>query len=682
MRGMRVASKRVLTVQRDAPYCPPGPSEDVQLARSSKIISKIMQEIVTDMKHSTSALLERAPLMHQKEPVSSPAHRTRAIPYPALQHHGLIGDRRTAACISSDGTLDWLCLPDYNGDILFGALLDWAKGGLWRMGPAQMVEGEQSYEEDTMVLETQWDLETGSLVLRDTMLWPEANRAPEQNSCRVLVRALSCTRGRVRCEFDLRPAFNFTLPQIEFSDYSTGISIQVNEWTLRLWSNLPPQPDGPALLREVELKEGEELWAVLEYGAAGHGWSVESAGGALNQAREYWRNWLGSIHHTGLGAKEMRRTAMIIHMLSYAPDGSVVAAPTTSLPERIGGGWNADYRFSWVRDASLTMGMLARLGHWQETERYLQWLAERRSRFGQPLQVLYGIHGEKRHKQRQLSAVAGYRNSAPVRIGNHAYKQFQIGSFGFLADCVWLYLEHGGDWREDYWTLVCRVAEYALKHWQEPDNGIWELSEKQHFVSSKVLSWVTLERAVRIAQKVNASFDVTAWQQELPIIHRDVIDNGWSQRLGAFRQRYEAENLDSATLLVSVLEFLPGDHPRVLSTLDAVSEGLTINGLAYRFDPAKTFGELDLPLGQMEGAFLPCAFWLATAYAKASQPEKAKAILRQVEGVAGKLGLLAEGLDPRTRHFLGNTPLLFSHVEYIRAKMELAKSLGGDPVTS
>lgn len=598
--------------------------------------------------------------------------RIRAIAYPAIEHHGVIGDRRTAALISSDGTMDWLCLPDYDGDIVFGSLLDWAKGGFWRMGPAAMMQGEQVYDGETMVLQTEWKTPDGHLVLKDVMLWPETRRAPEQESCRVLVRSLKCLKGRVRCEFHFRSGFNFEdPPAFSWTQHPSGISIQIENLALRLWCSFAIEAEKSGVHTEMEMKEGDELWAVLEIGAAGHGWSADAARDAVEKNRNYWTEWLKHIHHTD---KEIRRSAMMVHLLTYAPEGSEVAAITTSLPERIGGDWNADYRFSWVRDSSLALAVLERLGDWEDTERYLHWLCRQQSHFGLPLRVVYGIRGEKRLTQRKIKAATGYRDSTPVRAGNHAYKQFQIGSLGFLTDCFWLYLQAGGEWRDDYWKLVRRLADYTSKHWPDPDNGIWELPEKQHFVSSRVFSWVVLDRAMRIAQKVKPDFDVTAWRAELEKIHSEVMERGWSERLGAFRQRYEAENLDSASLLISVFEFLPGNHPRVLATIERVSELLTIDGYVYRFDPREAPFLGNFPLGQLEGAFLPCTLWLATAYAKASQPEKAKAILRRVEAVAGPPGLLAEAVDPRTRSFLGNTPLLFSHVEYVRAKMELARA--------
>ena len=595
----------------------------------------------------------------------------RSIAYPAVERHGLISDRRTAALVAADGTIDWWCLPAYDGDIFFGALLDWGKGGLWQVGPAAMLQGRQSYEQETMVLQTEWNTEEGQLILCDAMLWPEDKRAPEQEPCRVIVRSLKCTKGRVRCAFDLRPGFNFIEPTgILFEEHASGISIQKDDLKLRVWCSSKLEREQTGLWCEVDLNEGETLWAVLEFGSTGHGWTVDAAREALERTRTYWREWIKAID-TEL--PEIRRSAMIIHALTYAPEGSVVAAATTSVPERVGGQWNADYRLCWVRDASLSLGILERLGDWQETERYLQWLQRQHSRFGKPLSVLYGIRGEKRVGQKKSKAAAGYRDSAPVRIGNRAYNQFQLGSVGFLADCIWVYLQEGGPWNDDYWKLVRRFADYVGKHWTQPDNGIWELPERQHFVSSRVLCWVTLDRAVRIAKKVKPDYDTSAWEAELPKIHAEVMELGWSERLGAFRERYEQDNLDAALLLMSVFEFLPPDHPRVLATIERISEFLSIDGYVYRFNPRQMPVLGDFPLGQLEAAFLPCTFWLATAYAKAGKPEKAEAIVQSVEKIAGPLGIFAEAVDPRNNCFLGNTPLLFSHVEYIRAKLEIAR---------
>jgi GH15 family glucan-1,4-alpha-glucosidase len=598
------------------------------------------------------------------------------IAYPDIRQHGLIGDRRTAALVAADGTLDWLCLPDFDGRIVLGALLDWGKGGHWRIGPRQRMFGGQSYAGESMVLETRWELPEGTLILEDAMLWPESKRPEGRESARLIVRRLRCMRGQVRCDMDLRIHANFQAVDAAFTEQNGAFALSLPELNLRLQTSRPPVVIGARVHVGFDLREGDDFWSVLEAGPSDQAWSSEAVEKSFAQARQYWADWLRGIRPLGGGQEEIRRTAMVVHLLTFAPEGSVVAAPTTSVPERIGGGWNVDYRLCWVRDASLSVGTLARLGNLEEAEQYLSWLAKRVARFGKPLRVLYEIRGGTRPVQRKLSGVAGYRQSAPVRVGNHAYKQHQLGSYGFLADCLWTCLAEGGAWHDEYWMLLERIANYTVRHWQDPENGIWELPERRHYISSKVLSWVALERAMRIARQFKPAYDLATWQSTAEAIHAEVMDKGWSERLGSFRQHYDAETLDASCLLISILDFLPGDHPHVLGTIERISQHLAIDRFVYRFDPLQTPGLGQLPLGELEGAFFPSTFWLATAYAKAGQVGRAEAILEKVEQLAGPTQLFSEAIDARSGNYLGNVPLLFSHVEYVRAKLEINRVRG------
>ncbi len=594
------------------------------------------------------------------------------VPYPDIRNHGLISDRRTAGLVAADGTLDWLCLPDFDGQMLFGALLDADKGGHWRIGPCAPAQGIQVYLRDTMLLQTRWSVPQGELLLTDTMLAPETERLHSPEEARTVLRRLQCVKGTVAVHFALQPGFNLRGAANRFSRRGHYVNWNFGQAALGLWTSQPVRIQADTLEAQFDLTSGEEFWAVLDFARKPRRWTLEPARHALTQASRYWKDWLKRCRSEVMRDDRVRRSALVIHALNYAPDGSGVAAPTTSLPERIGGSWNADYRFSWVRDTSLALGILSQLGDWQETELYLRWLVKQQSPAGHPLQVLYDVRGGTRPQQRDLSYASGFRLSRPVRVGNHAYRQHQLGSLGFLADCVWSYLEHGGAWCDDYWRLIERCANYTVRNWTRRDNGLWELSKPQHFVHTKVLCWVTLDRAIKIAERKAPAFDTRGWLVERERIHRDVMGKGWSPRLRAFRQYYGGETLDAAELLIPLMGFLPAKHPRVLATIERITQHLAIDGLLFRFDPMQTPGVERIPLGEMEGAFVPCTCWLVTVLAQAGRRREAKVLLGKIEKLSSGSGLWPEAIDARNLNFLGNFPLLFSHAEYSRAKLALA----------
>ena len=402
-------------------------------------------------------------------------------------------------------------------------------------------------------------------------------------------------------------------------------------------------------------------------------WTAARAASTFADAETYWREWSATLklEHAGDRAPALRRCALTVQLLSHAHHHSAVAALTTSLPERIGGDRNYDYRYAWVRDASLSLAFLARLGKTAEVGCYLDWLCGLPSTTNAPLQVCYGIDGDPHLEQHEVGGIRGYRDSLPVLKGNRAATQKQLGSLGWFVDCVRIYLDQGGEWKEAYWQMLRRVADHTCENWQEKGNGVWELPEKARHVSSGVMSWAILERAVYIAEKTGHADETNHWRETAATIHADVMTHGWSSLKNSFRQRYGSDALDASTLIVSLMEFLPVDHPRVVGTLAALNRELVVDGLIHRFDPTDTLGGKQLPLGEFEGAFLPCVFWHAHVLAKAGRCDEAEAILRRCEFVAGELGVFAEEICARENVFLGNTPLLFSQVEYARAVMEL-----------
>lgn len=597
-----------------------------------------------------------------------------ALPYPPINQHGVIGDRRTAAIVAADGTINWMCAPNYDGLPVFGSLLDMTKGGFWRFGPANPWTGEQSYVENSAALRTVWKTGSAALELCDVMLWPANERDSALESRRTVVRRLRCLEGSVTARFHLLPRLDFgKMPQMR--SQPGGCAVHFGEQTFGLWTSFDITTKEGEAFGDLEMQQGDTAWAVFGLNETTTDWNIERAESLFDSAVNYWQDWVKGLQFPTGHLPAFVRSAVTVHLLAFAPAGSVVAAPTTSLPERIGGKANWDYRFAWVRDASLSLALLAMLGKSDEVRSYMDWLSGLGSTTDAPLQVVYGIDGRLQIDQIKRSGVVGYRNSPPVHYGNHAYSQIQHDSLGYFADCSLVYLENGGEWREEYWQLVRRSANYTARTWQEPDYGIWELSQKMHWVSSKVMSWVVMERAIKIARKLGRAAEAEPWIPVRDQIHGEVLEKGWSEALNSFRQYYGAETLDGALLLIAVMEFLPADDPRVLATARRIERELTVNGFVHRFDPKATPGvQSDEPMVYHEGAFFPTTFWLATTYAKAGLTDRAEAILANAEKLTGELGLFAEAVDAQSGMFLGNTPLLFSQVEYIRAKMELMKA--------
>lgn len=589
--------------------------------------------------------------------------------YPPIAQLAAVGDRRTAAVIGADGMVRWLCLPDYDGIPVFGCLLDSTRGGHWRLGPATGGVGRQSYIDSNNVLVTCWQSADAELELTDAMLAPEERRSAGHEGRRTLLRRLRCRRGSALCAIELIPRDGFA-PGLVTSPVPGGLELRIAGQTLALWTSRPVEPNNGSVCATFSLTAGDEFWAALGVGSDPAAWNAAAADEALQATIRYWREWNGRYRYDGPRRDRVIRSALAIELLSFAPTGALVAAPTSSLPERIGGDRNYDYRYTWIRDASMALATLSMLGDVAAAERYLNWLSRLGSSTGMPLQVLYRVDGGTDVRQNAREELAGYRNSRPVRFGNHAYRQRQIDCFGYLADCAVIYLHRGGRWAPQYWQMICRVADYTVKSWRKPGNGIWEQGKKRHFVSSKVMSWTTLKRALEFADRTGGNGNLRQWRTTMMEIHAEVMERGWSQSLQAFRQHYGADTLDASTLLIPLMGFLEPSHPRVTATVQRIEQDLTIDGLVYRFRP-EDLGD-DFPMGRFEGAFLPCCFWLAAVYALMGRRDDADAMLRRVEGLAGDPGLFSEEADSRSGLLLGNIPMIFSHAEYARAVLQLA----------
>ena len=386
------------------------------------------------------------------------------------------------------------------------------------------------------------------------------------------------------------------------------------------------------------------------------------AAAEMAAADAYWQDWVTSLPQLPTDLHQHRCHALLLKLLTYAPTGSPVAAPTSSLPERLGGGRNWDYRYSWVRDAALCISVLSQIGDLASGRRYMDCVVTYRSSTDSPLQVVYGVDGELDLPEHERWDLTGYRDSRPVRVGNRACGQRQLDSLGFFVDSALTYLECGGEWTDDHWEMVHRAADYTADNWQLPDSGLWEHMAERQYVSSKVMSWVALDRACRIAEHIGNTERVELWRREQKEIHADVLRYGWNDDRQAFTECYENDTLDASALLIPLMGFLPVDHPRVTATVSKIQDELTIDGFVYR-----SRNRIDGDIEEREGAFLPCSCWLAMVLAMSDRVEEAQSILDQVTAVSGDTGILSEQVDPTDRSLLGNLPLVFSHAEYLRA---------------
>ncbi len=380
--------------------------------------------------------------------------------YPPLSHLGIIGDRRTAAAITADGTVRWFCLPNYDGIPVFACLIDAVRGGRWALGPTNGGVGRQSYRGDSNVLVTNWQTSQGEIELTDAMLSPEASRPEFGKGKRTLLRRLRCLRGSVECAIQLAPRDDFG-EAVAISVVAGGLELKAGGLALGLWTSRPFEPAAARLAASFTLAAGDEFWAMLGLGEYPGSWDVKVAEDALQATLRYWDERNGRYSYQGKRRDRIIRSAFAIELLSFAPTGAIVAAATSSLPERIGGDRNYDYRYAWIRDASMTLATLSVLGDIESAERYLSWISRLGSSTEMPLQVLYRADGGTRIRQHTRNELAGYRGSQPVRFGNHAYRQRQIDCFGYLADCAVIYLIKGGRWAPEYWRLMTRIADYT-----------------------------------------------------------------------------------------------------------------------------------------------------------------------------------------------------------------------------
>jgi GH15 family glucan-1,4-alpha-glucosidase len=605
-----------------------------------------------------------------QQPVSAENNR-----FPPIGSYGFLSDCHTAALVSFDGTVEWLCLPRFDSPSAFGAILD-RDAGRFSLGPRDVIVPiSRRYKPGTLVLETTWVTDTGWVVIHDALTIGEwvaggdgANRpATEHESDCSLLRTMTCVDGEVHIDMECQPRFDYgsELPQWSGGELGEAVAEGADGTRLLLTSDMELSVSATAVRGTVTLREDETGFCAVSWGKGGLSGprSAPEALERLDSTEEFWRSWLrdGDFpdHPWRL---HLQRSALVLKGLTYTPTGAIVAAPTTSLPETPGGERNWDYRYSWIRDSTFSLWALHTLGFDQEARDFMRFILGV-CREDPNLQIMYGIGGEKQLGERTLDHLGGYGGASPVRVGNGAYEQRQHDVWGALLDSIYLHEKalKGTGTPADR-KLIAEQVEAAIAAWPHPDQGIWEArGDPKHYVSSKLMIWVAVDRGVRLARWVGLDEIADGWQETADRIREEVLERGC--RDGVFRQHYETDALDASTLLIPLVRFLPPDDERVRSTVEAICAELTEHGhvLRYRVD------ETDDGLRGEEGTFLICSFWLVSALSEIGEPRRARELCERLLESAGWLDLYAEELDAPSGRHLGNFPQAFTHLALINA---------------
>jgi len=585
----------------------------------------------------------------------------------AIEDYALIGDTQTAALVGKDGSIDWLCLPRFDSPACFAALLGDESHGRWLLAPAGDVRRvERRYRRGTLVLETDFYCADGVLQVVDSM--PIRDEAPD------VVRVARCLEGRVsvRLELILRFDFGRVVPWVRRTA-DGGLTAIAGPDAVHLIPGRPTRGRGLTTVAEFELDAGDDVPFVLTWYPS-HEPVPNPVDGiaATRDTTAWWEEWSSRSKVGGRHRRLVQRSLITLKALTYAPTGGIVAAPTTSLPEAIGGVRNWDYRFCWVRDATLVLQSLMHAGYMDEARAWRDWLLRAVAGSPSEMQIMYGPAGERRLTELELDWLPGYAGSAPVRIGNAASNQFQLDVYGELMDALQQGREGGIEADEAAWRLQVALMGYLESAWEEPDEGIWEVRGKRRpFVHSKVMAWVAFDRAVRMVEHHEQEGPVDRWRALRAAVHREVCERGYDRERNTFTQSYGSRGLDAATLMIPVVGFLPPTDERVIGTVEAIQRELLHDGFVLRYDTR----EADDGLPPGEGAFLPCSFWLADCLTLIGRHEEAREMFDRLAGLANDVGLLAEEYDPRLGRQVGNFPQAFTHVGLVNTAMNLDRAI-------
>ena len=586
-----------------------------------------------------------------------------------IEDYGLIGNTHSAALISRDACIEWLCLPRFDSPAIFAALLGDDDNGAWRLCASDpKARISRRYRPGTAILETRFESRGGAATVIDFMPHPGADGAIE------LVRLVRGDRGAL--DFDTAITFRFDygqlLPWVQAN--AVGLSAIAGPDAVRLVSTVPLINKDFATRANFRVRAGETVaFNLIWYPSHMPAPDCRAPEPLLAATEAFWKDWIGRSQYQGPHRDMVERSLITLKLLTYSATGGIVAAPTTSLPEQIGGPRNWDYRYCWIRDATLSLYALLTSGYREEAQAWQHWLM--RAAAGSPadLQIMYGLHGERRLEEYEVDGLAGFAGSKPVRIGNEAHAQRQLDIYGELVGGIFAAHRMGADGVIEAWPLIIVVVDFLETIWREPDNGIWEVrGPRRHFVHSKVMAWVAFDRAIAMAEQLDLKGPLARWRRARKAVHTEICEKGWDARRNTFVQYYGGQALDAGLLFMAMTGFLPVDDPRMKSTIRAIERELLVDGFLLRYSPE---AEVDgLPPG--EGAFLACSFWLCDVYKLSGRHAKAKAMFERLTAAANDLGLLAEEYDPVGGRLLGNFPQAFSHVGLINSAHVLAGRRG------
>ncbi len=605
--------------------------------------------------------------------------------YQPIENYAIIGNMYTSALVGLNGSIDWFCFPHFDSPSIFAAILDDRKGGHFQITPASgEVTHKQLYWPDTNVLITRFFSPDGVGEVIDFM---PVGLSKKEFGYHSLIRRVRVARGSMRFCLVCQPAFNFARDAHAIRLTGQGVCFESADLSLGLATRVSLRQYESGVQAEFTLSEGHSETFVLRAIQSGTdcGHIEEKEGGVLfRQTVEYWRHWLAQCTYAGRWREMVYRSALTLKLLTYEPTGAIVASPTCSLPEDMGGERNWDYRYTWIRDAAFTLYGLLRIGFTQEAAQFMNWVEARCHEMGPDgsLQIMYGIDGRHKLTEETLDHLAGYKGSRPVRIGNGAYDQLQLDIYGELMDSVYLYNKYGSPISYDLWYYLRRLINWVCDNWQRRDEGVWEVrGGQQHFVYSKLMCWVAVDRGIRLADKRSFPADRDRWLKVRDQIYEEIMTKGWNSQRQAFVQHYNSDILDAANLTMPLVFFLSPSDPRLLKTLDAVNRppeegGLVSNSLVYRYNVQETSDGLN----GGEGTFNICTFWLVEALTRAGLTDRqrlnaARLMFEQMLGYANHVGLYAEQTGLRGEG-LGNFPQALTHLALISAAFNLDRALG------